>query len=94
MVVGGLYVEESGAGRRPAVFAAKELDGKLMAGVPTVDLTVHIRTPVPVDIPTDEPVLVVFRTREVTGGFLEEDGEIWSRDGRLLALARQLGVAG
>lgn len=76
----------------PAVFATTELP-PLMGGVPTVDLTVHIRTPLPVDIAPDDFVLVVFRTRQVHDGFLEEDGEIWSEDGRLLAHARQLGVA-
>jgi len=35
---------------------------------------------------------VVFRTRVVHEGFLEEDGEIWSRDGRLLAQSRQLAI--
>lgn len=72
----------------PAVFAASELP-MTMGGVPTVDLTVHLRAPLPRD---DDFVLVAFRTREVAGGFLEEDGEIWSRDGRLLAHSRQLGV--
>jgi acyl-CoA thioesterase len=72
----------------PAVFASSELPMAL-GGVPTVDLTVHIRAALP--LPGDF-VLAVFRTREVSGGFLEEDGEIWSRDGRLLAHSRQLGV--
>jgi acyl-CoA thioesterase len=56
-------------------------------GVPTVDLTVHLRHPV------TEPTgwcFVVFETRLVAGGYLEEDGEVWSEDGRLLAQSRQL----
>ena len=72
----------------PAAFATSELP-MLLGGVPTVDLTVHVRAPLPLP---DDFVLVAFRTREVAGGFLEEDGEIWSRDGRLLAHSRQLGV--
>ncbi|MBM4381731.1 MAG: thioesterase family protein [Deltaproteobacteria bacterium] len=72
----------------PAVFASTELPMAL-GGVPTVDLTVHIRAALP--LPADF-VLAMFRTREVSGGFLEEDGELWSRDGRLLAHSRQLGV--
>jgi len=62
-------------------------------GVPTVDLTVHVRAtlPTPHVGPADH-VLMIFRTREVRDGFLEEDGEIWSRDGVLLAQCRQLAV--
>jgi acyl-CoA thioesterase len=72
----------------PSVFATNELP-MMLGGVPTVDLTVHIRATLP---QPDDFVLAVFRTREVAGGFLEEDGEIWSRAGRLLAHSRQLGV--
>ncbi len=72
----------------PSVFASSELPMTL-GGVPTVDLSVHIRAALP---EPDDFVLIAFRTREVAGGFLEEDGEIWSRDGRLLAHSRQLGV--
>jgi acyl-CoA thioesterase len=72
----------------PAVFATNELP-MLLGGVPTVDLTVHVRAPLP---QPDDFVLAVFRTREVAGGFLEEDGELWSRGGVLLAHSRQLGV--
>ncbi len=72
----------------PSVFATHELPMGL-GGVPTVDLTVHVRAALPLP---DDFVLAAFRTREVSGGFLEEDGEIWSRDGRLLAHSRQLGV--
>ncbi len=76
----------------PALFATSEFPPP-MGGVPTVDLTVHVRAPLPLTIAADEFVLVVFRTSHVHDGFLEEDGEIWSRDGRLLAQSRQLGVA-
>jgi acyl-CoA thioesterase len=59
-------------------------------GVPTVDLTVHLRqAPLPDD---DGWLLVRFRTRLAAEGYLEEDGEIWDRAGRLLAQSRQLAV--
>ena len=56
---------------------------------PTVDLTVHFRAP---DVAAAWPLLVVFRSRHAHGGFFEEDGEVWSADGRLLAHSRQLGL--
>jgi len=60
-------------------------------GVPTVDLTVHFRAPVPVaDVSPDDHYLVVFRTPVANDGFLVEDGEIWSPSGVLLAQSRQL----
>ena len=58
-------------------------------GAPTVDLTMHFRAP---GERVEWPALVVFRSRFAHGGFFEEDGEIWSRDGRLLAQSRQLGL--
>jgi len=61
-------------------------------GVPTVDLTVHVRALPPAGAAIEDPVLVVFRTREAHEGFLEEDGEIWSRGGVLLAHSRQLAL--
>jgi acyl-CoA thioesterase len=59
--------------------------------VPTVDLTIHFRSALPV--PGAEPddfVLAVFRTGVVAEGFLEEDGEVWTADGTLIAQSRQL----
>ena len=62
-------------------------------GAPTVDLTVHLLNPESLAaLPPDAFALVDFRTRAVQGGYLEEDGEIWSEDGALLAQARQVGV--
>jgi acyl-CoA thioesterase len=40
----------------------------------------------------DDYVLAVFRSRYASEGFVEEDGEIWSPDGQLLAQSRQLAV--
>ena len=59
--------------------------------VPTVDLTIHFRSSLPLpDAEPDDYVLAEFRTNVVAEGFLEEDGVIWSRDGVLLAQSRQL----
>ena len=54
---------------------------------PTIELTAHIRArPVP------GRLRCRFTTRFVSGGFLEEDGEIWDGDGRLVAQSRQLAL--
>lgn len=60
-----------------------------IAPAPTVDLTVHFRAP---GVPAAEPVLGIWRSRVSRGGFFEEDGELWSRDGVLLAQSRQLAL--
>jgi acyl-CoA thioesterase len=57
--------------------------------VPTLDLTVHYRAPLPVD---EQWALCVYESRLAAGGTWDEDGEIWSRDGRLLAQSRQLAI--
>jgi acyl-CoA thioesterase len=76
----------------PAIFASRDMP-PTAGGVPTVDLTVHILAPEALaSLAPDAFVLVDFSTRAVQGGYLEEDGEIWSADGRLLAQARQVGV--
>ena len=62
-----------------------------MVAVPTIDLTVHFRDPIPEGY--DDWVLAVFRSAVASDGFLEEDGELWSRDGALLAQSRQLALA-
>ena len=76
----------------PSVFATFA-DNEQVRGMPTVDLTVHFRAPLPLaDAASDEFCLAVFRSRYAREGFVEEDGEVWSRDGRLLAQSRQLAV--
>jgi acyl-CoA thioesterase len=55
---------------------------------PTIDLTVHFRAPVPVE----GPLLARFRSRFVRDGYFEEDGELWTRDGTLVAQSRQLAL--
>ena len=57
--------------------------------VPTIDLTIHFRADLP--LPADY-VLCTFETRLSRGGFVEEDGAIWSRDGHLIAHSRQLAL--
>jgi len=69
----------------PAVFSRRTTP----ALVPTIDLTVHIRGEIE---PIDDWVLVRFESRVGAGGFIEEDGHIWARDGRLLAQSRQLAL--
>lgn len=58
-------------------------------GIPTVDLTVHFRQ---APVAEDDWLLVRFRTRLAAEGYVEEDGEIWDRSGRLLAQSRQLAI--
>jgi acyl-CoA thioesterase len=55
--------------------------------VPTIDLTVHFR-----ELPDgyDDFVLAVFDSHREHDGMWEENGELWSRDGRLLVQSRQL----
>jgi acyl-CoA thioesterase len=62
---------------------------KQLAPAPTIDLTVHFRAPLPID---DGLLLGRFRSTLVRDGFFEEDGELWSQDGTLVAQSRQLGL--
>jgi acyl-CoA thioesterase len=60
---------------------------------PTIDLTVHFRGPRAAGaLAPGEPVLAVFRSTTAADGFFEEDGELWTRDGVLLAQSRQLAL--
>jgi len=76
----------------PAVFSRLR-DPALAGGVPTIDLTIHFRSALPVlEARPDGWLLAVFQSRMARGGFVEEDGEIWTRDGVLIAQSRQLAL--
>jgi len=55
---------------------------------PTIELTVHLRAR-----PAAGWLRVVHATRNLAGGYFEEDCEIWDEDGRLVAQSRQLARA-
>lgn len=60
---------------------------------PTIDLTIHFRTRLPLPSATpDDYYLGIYSSKLGTEGFFEEDSEIWSRDGVLLAQSRQLAL--
>lgn len=63
------------------------VDRPLLA--PTIDLTVHVRAPLP---RADDHVLVEVRSDVARDGFFEEDARVFARDGTLLAHARQLAL--
>ncbi|MBW2313211.1 MAG: thioesterase family protein [Deltaproteobacteria bacterium] len=76
----------------PAVFAVASEPSEI-GHIPTIDLTVHFRAPLPpAGLGPEDHLLLNFTTRVVSDGFLEEDGEIWSPDGTLLAQSRQLAI--
>ncbi|MGW0969803.1 thioesterase family protein [Streptomyces sp. NPDC002516] len=60
----------------------------LSGWVPTVELTVHVRCR-----PAPGPLRVSITTRNLAGGFLEEDAEVWDSADRLVAQSRQLARA-
>jgi acyl-CoA thioesterase len=57
--------------------------------VPTFDLTIHFRAPLPVE---GEWLLADYRSSFAAGGSWEEDGELWAPDGTLVAQSRQLAM--
>jgi hypothetical protein len=74
----------------PAAFVAL---GRFVAA-PTLDLTIHIRRPLPpAGMTPEDHVLVRFTSRLSVAGVWEEDGELWSPSGELLAQSRQLALA-
>jgi acyl-CoA thioesterase len=71
----------------PAPFP--RLQGPMLA--PTLDLTIHFRGELPAA--EHEQVLARFTASTSSRGFFEEDGQLWSEDGTLLAQSRQLALA-
>ena len=70
------------------IFPPTAFPGKLpVSWVPTVEMTAHVRSK-----PAPGPLRCQFTTRFVSGGFLEEDGEIWDSTGTLVAQSRQLAL--
>jgi hypothetical protein len=65
----------------PAVFSSQGM----VAWVPTLEFSVNIR-----NIPATTRLKCVFRTRFITCGLIEEDGEIWDENGQLVAISRQI----
>ncbi len=64
-------------------------DGPIPA--PTLDLTVHFRASFPPPgARAEDWYLADFHSALARGGFFEEDGELWSAQGELLAQSRQL----
>jgi acyl-CoA thioesterase len=73
----------------PAAFVAL---GRFVAA-PTLDLTVHIRRALPpAGIGPEDYVLGRFSSRLSVAGVWEEDGELWTPGGELIAQSRQLAL--
>ena len=65
----------------PPVFATQGP----VAWVPTLEMTVNVRNP-----PQGTWLKAAFRTRFVTCGLLESDGELWDEADQLIAISRQI----
>lgn len=65
----------------PAVLSSQGM----VAWVPTLECSVSFR-----NVPSTDWLKCIFRTRYITCGLLEEDGEIWDADGNLVAISRQI----
>jgi acyl-coenzyme A thioesterase PaaI-like protein len=73
----------------PAAFVAL---GRFVAA-PTLELTIHLRRPLPpAGMTPEDHVLGRFTTRLAVGGVWEEDGELWTPGGELIAQSRQLAL--
>jgi acyl-CoA thioesterase len=74
----------------PSPFARK-LEQRFRGAAPTVEVSLYFRRPLPLPSATAEDyVLLRVESTMAYEGFAEENAEIWSLDGLLLAQARQL----
>lgn len=65
----------------PAVLATQGVT----AWVPTIELSVNVR-----NLPQTDRLKCSLRTRFITCGLLEADGEVWDEEGNLAAISRQI----
>ena len=65
----------------PAVVATQGVT----AWVPTIELSVNVR-----NMPQTDRLKCSLRTRFITSGLLEADGEVWDEEGNLAAISRQI----
>ncbi len=65
----------------PPVYASQGLGG----WVPTIEMSVNIRK-----LPASQWLKCIFRTRFITCGLMEEDGQLWDEAGELVAISRQI----
>jgi acyl-CoA thioesterase len=76
----------------PAIFATTA-DPSELGPLPTIDLTIHFRADLDeVGLAPEDYCLGVCRSQTAREGFIEEDMEIWSPGGVLLAHSRQLAL--
>ena len=65
----------------PAALATQGMN----AWVPTIELSVNVR-----NLPRTDRLTCSLRTRFITCGLLEADGEVWDEEGNLAAISRQI----
>jgi acyl-CoA thioesterase len=65
----------------PCVFASQGM----VAWVPTIEYSVNIR-----QLPVPGWLKVIFTTRFISSGLVEEDGELWDEENNLIAISRQI----
>lgn len=65
----------------PCVFASRGM----RAWIPTIEYSVNVR-----GLPKTEWLKGFFRTRFISAGLVEEDGELWDEDDNLIAVSRQI----
>lgn len=65
----------------PPVFSSQGM----MAWVPTIEFTVNVRK-----IPETSWLKGCFRSRFITCGLVESDGEVWDEEGSIVAISRQI----